>query len=137
MGSDNGDKEALWAPVPICPPKVGIIMGTRRVPIWVPYGHPLQVAIYFLVPHTRRVCSNGHPTGCPYGAPNGCTINGDPLGPHMGAHRAPIAGRDYFYSRAAHPSGVLNGDPLGPHMGTLRVPIAGRVCAREKMSPFG
>ena len=87
---DNGDKEALWAPVPICTPK-GCINGLGRAPS--PYGHPKGahyrsrfVFFYFGRSSTRLrlvTGSNGHPLGAHMHTLRVCIIMGALKGTHM------------------------------------------------------
>ena len=79
---DNGDKEALWAPVPICTPEGGALMGWVGHPahMGTPTGCPLQVAIYFSfiwsLVHSPSARSRLQwaPIGCPYVHPYGVHI---------------------------------------------------------------
>ena len=86
---DNGDKEALWAPVPICTPEGGALMG------WV--GHPAHMApkgchyrsrfIFFLLV-ARPLAFGSFPA---------------PMGTHWVPICAPLRGAHYksrsFYTR--------------------------------------
>ena len=107
---DNGDKEALWAPVPICTPEGGALMG------WV--GHPAHMApkgchyrsrfVFFSFGRSstrlRLVTgSNGHPKGCPYAHPKGVHYNGCPKGhPYVHPEGVHIISRDLFIRACAN-----------------------------------
>ena len=79
-----------------------------------PFGvHYRSRFIFILVPHTLRVCSNGHPYGVPIWAPYGCPLQ--------------VAIIFLFSFRTF---GALMGTK-GPHMCTLQVHIKS-ACVRVK-----
>ena len=106
---DNGDKEALWAPVPICTPS-GCINGLGRAPS--PYGHPKGVPINAV---------GRAPTA--YGPPKVAHYNAHPKGVHMGTQWVPIgAGNE---PKASGRATKIKENKSRPIMGTLWVPIWG------------
>ena len=103
------------------------LMGTPWVPIWAPYGCPLQVAIYFiLVPHLR--CSNGHPMGahmCTHWVhiKSACRYvkRYHPKGDNFGLFsRCLLANLRPFLFLVPHPFGLLQWAPYGPPYGYPR-----------------